>query len=313
MIAIKKIRKFLWNEKGTVLVVLAIAMSVLIGFTALVTDVGFKYLNEAKMANALDSAVLAGVQELPAEPQLALEQAINYANLNGVLSGESSFQVDVSNRSISGTANRQLNLFFARALGFETTQVSASSKARITPISSTGGLVPFGVIKEAYTFGQEVILKEGAGDQSYSGWFGALRLGGNGAHVYRDNIKYGYPENISIGDVIETESGNMSGPTRAGIEYRLNECHHVPRCSMNSYVNGCPRILIIPMVNVEDINEGGHPSSIRVVGFAAFLVDCYIGNGQESNVVGRFINYVISGRTEENGSDFGLYGSQLCE
>ncbi|MDD3364950.1 MAG: pilus assembly protein TadG-related protein [Syntrophomonas sp.] len=309
----KKISEFLRNEKGTVVVVLAIAMSVLAGFTALVTDVGFKYFNEAKLVNALDSAVLAGVQELPADPQLALEQAVNYADLNGILGGESSFQVDVSNRSVSGTANRQLGLFFARVLGFETTQVSASSKARIAPISSTGGIVPFGVIKEAYTFGQEVTLKEGAGDQSYSGWFGALRLGGTGALVYRDNIKYGYPEIISIGDVLEIESGNMSGPTRAGIEYRLDECHHVPQCSINSYVHGCSRILIVPMVNIEDINEGGHPASVRVVGFAAFLVNEYIGNGQESNVVGYFINYVASGTTSENGSDFGLYGSQLCE
>ncbi len=309
----KKIREFLCNEKGTVLVVLAIAMSVLAGFTALVTDVGFKYLNEAKLTKALDSAVLAGVQELPADPRLALEQAAQYANLNGVLASESSFQVDVSNRSMTGTANRQLGLFFAQALGFETTQVSASAKARIAPISSTGGVVPFGVNKEAYTFGQEVTLKEGAGDQSYSGWFGALQLGGNGAHVYRDNIKYGYPEAIRIGDVIETESGNMSGPTRAGVEYRLNECHHVPQCSIHSYIDGCPRILIIPMVDIESINEGGHPSSVRVLGFSAFLVNEYIGNGVESNVVGNFINYVIPGRSDESGSDFGLYGAQLCE
>jgi len=310
---LKKNINFLIEEKGTVVVLMAIAMSVLAGFTALVTDMGFKYINQTKMVNALDSAVLAGVQELPADPQLALEQAADYANMNGLLAGEFTFEVNANNRSITGTANRQIGLIFARALGLTTTQVSARSQARIAPISSTGGVVPFGVIRDAYIYGQEVTLKEGAGDQIYSGWFGALRLGGNGAHVYRDNIKYGYPENISIGDVIGTESGNMSGPTRAGIEYRLNECHHIPRCTFESYVEGCPRILIVPMVSIEEINDGSHPSSVRVVGFAAFLVNEYIGNGQESNVVGRFINYVIPGRSEENGSDFGLYGSQLCE
>ena len=307
-----KIREFWGNEKGTVLVLLAMAMSVLAGFTALVTDVGYQYLNEAKLANAIDSAVLAGVQELPADPRLAVEQAANYAGLNGVLAGEYSFQVDASNRSISGTATRQLNLFFARALGLATTQVSVSSKARIAPISSTGGIAPFGVIKEAFTFGQEVNLRQGAQDLSVPGWFGALRIGGNGAHVYRDNIKYGYPENVSINDVIAIESGNMSGPTRAGIEYRLNECHHVPRCSINSYVHGCPSIIIVPMVNIEDSQEG-KASSVRVVGFGAFLLKEYMGNGQESDVVGNFINYVIPGRPDENGADFGLYGSQLCE
>ncbi len=312
VMVLRKIRDLLHNEKGAVLIIIAVAMSVLMGFTALVTDVGYQYLIKAKLVNAIDSAVLAGVQELPADPLMALEQAANYASLNGLLPSEYSFQVDVSNRSIDGTATRPLNLFFARALGFNTTQVSVSSKARIAPIASTGGIVPFGVIKEAYTFGQEVYLREGYEDLSVPGWFGALRIGGNGAHVYRDNIKYGYAENVSINDVIAIESGNMSGPTRAGIEYRVNECHHVPRCSINSYVNGCPIIMIVPMVNIV-ASSGGAPSSVQVAGFGAFLVKEYIGNGNQSDVVGNFINYVIPGNSDEDGADFGLYGSQLYE
>ncbi|MEA1961386.1 MAG: Tad domain-containing protein [Bacillota bacterium] len=306
-------RFFLGNQKGTVLVLLVLAMSALAGFTALVTDTGAVYLQRMRLSNALDSAVLAGIQELPDNTQGALEMAAAYAQQNGGNVSEFSFTVDTDNNSISGHANRQIGLFFARALGFNSTIVQAEASARLAPITSTGGVVPFGVLEDDFTFGEETVMKEGIGDGPYRGWFGALRLGGNGAHVYRDNIKYGYPGEVSIGDVIPIEPGNMSGPTRVGIDYRIGQCNHYPRCTIYSYVNGCPRILIVPIVNVQDITSEGHPDSVRVVGFAAFLVQDCVGNGNENYVRGYFIRYVIPGSTGDSGADYGLYGAQLYE
>ncbi|MDD3269409.1 MAG: pilus assembly protein TadG-related protein [Syntrophomonadaceae bacterium] len=301
------------NEEGSVSTLVALLMVVLVGTLALVTDAGLLYINQGKMHNALDSAVLAGVRELPANPQEALQVAGNYGSLNGLSTEEASFQLDSDQHSISGYAERQVELGFARALGFTSKIVAVSAKARIAPISSTGGVVPFGVIEGNFTFGQEITLKEGAGDQEYNGWFGALSLGGSGAHIYRDNIKYGYPEEISIGDIIDIEAGNMSGPTRAGVEYRLNQCEHIPQCSINSYVEGCPRILIVPIVNIEELNESGHPFTVKVKGFGAFLVEEYTGNGNDNQVRGAFIQYVIPGKPSSDAGDFGLYGVQLIE
>jgi hypothetical protein len=282
-----------------------------LGFWSL--NMGIVYLNQAKLEKAMDSAVLAGVQELPGNPQLAIQVAHDYAVQNGAPDAETVFSVDATNKIISGNSQKELGLFFARVLGFNTAHISAAAKARIAPISSTGGVVPFGVIEGSYTFGQMVRLKEGAGELPYPGWFGPLRLGGSGAHVYRDNIKYGYPEMISIGDVIPIEPGNMSGPTRVGIEYRINECCHTPPCTVYSYAEGCPRILIVPIIRIQNSDSEGHPSTVKVVSFGAFLVDHYVGNGIESNVWGSFINYVIPGQINENGSDSGVYVSQLFE
>lgn len=306
-------KNLLTGEKGSVSALVALLMLVLLGSLALVTDAGLLYMNQGRMLNALDSAVLAGVRELPANPQQALQTADSYGSINGLASGEASFQVDSDQRSISGYAERQVKLSFAQALGFSSRNVSVSAKARIAPISSTGGVVPFGVIEADFVFGDEVTLKEGAGEQEYKGWFGALSLGESGAHIYRDNIKYGYPELISVGDIIGIEPGNMSGPTKAGLEYRLNQCGHTPQCSISSYVEGCPRILIVPIVSIDTANESGHPFTVKVKGFGAFLAEEYTGNGNENKVRGSFIQYVIPGKPSSEAGNFGLYGVQLIE
>lgn len=305
--------KFRSSEKGSVSTLVAMLMLVLVGSLALVTDAGVLYINKGKMVNALDSAVLAGVRELPANPGEALLVANNYGNINGLTTEETSFQVDSDQHSISGYANREVELCFARALGINRKNVEVRSKARIAPISSTGGVVPFGVIEDGFTFGEVITLKEGAGGPDHKGWFGALSLGGTGAHIYRDNIKYGYPEEISIGDIISIETGDMSGPTKVGVEYRIDQCPHTPRCSISSFVEGCPRILIVPIINIETFNESGHPFTVKVKGFGAFLAEEYTGNGNENLVRGAFIQYVIPGKPSSDAGDFGLYGVQLIE
>lgn len=309
---LQRIKQLGKNEDGTVVVLLAISMVVLAGFTALVTDAGLLFVNHSRISNAIDSAVLAGVQELPVNPEQALEVASNYALRNGMAPEEYEFVI-TDPYSIQGTAERQVGFFFAPILGFNGGQVHSSARAIIRPVVAATGVVPFGVLEENYIFGQEIILKEGAGEELYPGWFGALRLGGSGASVYEANVKQGYSGEIKIDDVIEIEAGNVSGPTQTGIGYRLNSCQHIPCCQINQFVQGCSRILIVPIVNVDEINDAGHPFSVRVVGFGAFLVDSYVGSGNENKVKGRFIRYVAHGKTGEYSYDYGLYSSELCE
>jgi Flp pilus assembly protein TadG len=76
----------------------AIALVVLVGAAALALDAGQLYLNRARIVNALDSSVLAGVQYLPDHPDLALETASEYAARNGLKSEEYDFEIAESNR-----------------------------------------------------------------------------------------------------------------------------------------------------------------------------------------------------------------------
>lgn len=306
-----KFARLLKEEKGAVTVLMAAAMVALIGIMALVTDAGLLYLNQVKIENALDSAVLAGVQELPDDSEEVIEVAIAYAEQNGIDPDEVEFQLELDQDQgyiLTGQATRKVDLFFARVLGFDDADVSAQSKARISSLSAARGILPFGVLAEEYEYGEEITLKTGGGNSFYPGWYGALRLGGNGANVYYDNIVNGYSGKVRIGDIIPLENGVMSNKTKTGINGRINNCKHVPRCTSEKYVEGCPRIIIIPMIKA----VGDNPNSVEVVGFAAFLLDALVpGQGNECEVTGKFIRYVTSG--EGDGiNDYGVYTGHLC-
>lgn len=300
------------EEKGTVLVLTAVSMVFLVGLMALVTDAGILYVNRIKLVNALDTAVLAGAQELPANTDAARSNAVNYAALNGVNDQEAGFEILDDNKTIAASGTRSINLFFARILGHNTGQVSANAKAHISPAAAATGVAPFGVIEDNFLYGQEVILKEGAGDGTTTrGWFGALSLGGNGASIYSDNLMYGYSGKVEVGDEFITESGNMSQPTKTAVEYIISQCHD--GCTPSSYDKDCPKILIVPIVRVLTINPAGFVFEVKVVGFGAFMVDSFVGNGNDNWVKGSFIRYVISGEGSDTGTDFGLYSAQLSE
>lgn len=292
-------RKTLTEESGNVTVLVAAAFVALLGMAALAVDVGAIYYKQACLANAIDAAVLAGVQELPLSTTRAVSQAEYYAVQNGVDASDVSFTVSSDKRTITGTAQGHMDLFFARVLGYNNQDLEASAKAHISPIKSYTGIVPFGIKDQNYSFGQVVTLKQGSCNESISGWFGALRLGGSGADIYRDNIKYGYPEPVSVGDVLQVEPGNMSGPTSQGIAYRIDGCRHCPACSISSFAEGCSRILVVPM----GYNNGrpGANGRFTVTGFAAFLVTEYTGSGNNNTVEGSFIRYVIPADDAEDG------------
>ena len=86
-------------------------------------------------------------------------------------------------------------------------------------LSYAKGAIPIAIQKGAYTSGQEILLKQ---SPPQSGNFGCLALGARGANTYRDNLKYGYNQTLKTGDLIDTEPGNMAGPTKEAVQYRIS-------------------------------------------------------------------------------------------
>lgn len=73
------------GERGQALVLGALLMVVLLGFTALAVDVGFFLQHRAVVQQAVDAAALAGAQVLPDQGSVAAEQvARDYAQKNGM-------------------------------------------------------------------------------------------------------------------------------------------------------------------------------------------------------------------------------------
>lgn len=81
----RKIKKFLRNEDGQTMILVALMMAILLGFSALTIDGGRLYIAKSKMQKAADAAALAGAQDLP-NTSTAINTAVDFAEENEVLS-----------------------------------------------------------------------------------------------------------------------------------------------------------------------------------------------------------------------------------
>lgn len=116
------------NKKGSSMILFSVAMVLIMGLTALVIDVGNVALQKQKFQNAIDAATLAAAQELP-DRAGAIRVAKQYVELNGF--DESDISIDFSNddSTISITANKKIDFFFARIFGFDSMTTSINSSA----------------------------------------------------------------------------------------------------------------------------------------------------------------------------------------
>lgn len=309
--------RLLSAEQGAALVLVALGLVVFLGCVSLVTDIGLLYSCKTHLVNTADAAALAGAQELPGDPDCAVVVAKEYALANGVSAGNLEVEVGSDLRSITVRPQQQVQFLFAQVLGFTTQEVSAAATAFAGPLSGVIGVVPFSIEEQELQYGREYVLKEGAGgaaeagvDGRMHGWFGALdtdNTPGGGANEYREQVKLGYQEILRVGNQIPTETGNMSGPTVDGVQFRISQCKD--GCTPENCKRDCPRLLIIPVIRVVDWYEIT-PKQVEIRGFAAFFVDGVEGQGNENYVVGRFIKSVYSGELGA-GADYGSYAVKL--
>ncbi|MDD2433345.1 MAG: pilus assembly protein TadG-related protein [Clostridia bacterium] len=305
-----RIRQRLGEKKGAVAVLMALALTTLLGVTALVVDVGMVYLHNLKVSNAVDAAALAGIQALPANPDLAYQLAESFALKNGVAPEDVNIQITADQRGINVQARKTVDYFFAQILGFSSINVGQSAGAKVENLSAVVGAVPLCIENQELIYNEAYLLKSGAGgkpdEAQHSGWFGALSLGGHGAKAYENNLKFGYQAELKVGDLWEIESGNMSGPTTRGIEYRLAQCKHTPACTSESFVRNCPCLVMVPVVQLcgKEI--------VKVQGFALFFLESVEGQGRDNNVWGKFLRLHLPGEiTAEEAGDYGVYSSHL--
>lgn len=302
------------EQKGGIAVVAALTFAIIMGLGAAAVDIGNLYLNKTKLQNMADAAALAGVQELPDNSDKAALIAQNYAGLNGK-AGDLITNLTITQKvQLNIGVKRSVPYFFATIFGLHTKDVSASATARIVPISAAKGIVPFGIVKQNFIYGERYILKYGGGS-GYDGNFAALALGGSGSPVYQNNIKYGYKGNIKIGDWIETEPGNMSGPTGEGVDYRMSEDY---TATFETVQKDSARIVIVPILDTLTVNGR---SEVQVVGFAGFFLEGVGSSGNDNFVYGRFMKLVIPPADYQTGgftdvsdsvtNTYGVYGARL--
>jgi Flp pilus assembly protein TadG len=141
------------REQGAVSVVVALLMVALLGFAAIAVDVGMLYAERTQLHNGADAAALAVAEKCALninDPDCSTTSALarNLANGNAGdrLTNVKSVLLDKTARTVTVTAGaqeagkepNQVSLFFARAMGFSTTEVNASSTAKWgSPVAGT--------------------------------------------------------------------------------------------------------------------------------------------------------------------------------
>ncbi len=153
-----KYKGLIKNQIGASAIVVALISVVVIGFSAIVIDVGYLYEVRRQLQSAADAAALAGAHELilgNSETEI-LSVSENYAKKNDfpkdIGTSEELWMhlgspgTEIGENYVKVTVEKNVNLFFARIFGIDNTPVQAQAKAQKVYLTGSKGLVPWGLV-----------------------------------------------------------------------------------------------------------------------------------------------------------------------
>ena len=336
------------GERGQMLVLVAGLLPALVGMTGIAVDAGSYASDRRSLQNSADSIALAAAQDLP-NSSAATTTAQAWAVKNNVAWSNVTFTVSGGNVTPTVTVQiaRNHDFSFMRILGVNTKSVSSRAVAVKVSFGGSNGIVPWSVTQatiNSSTAGALITMKYDATGGN-TGNFGAIQIDGPGSNTYNTSVKYGsntfacaatapncttgacpgaYPNVCAEtapecnGPDCSPQTGNMTGPTRTGVDFRMNNTsaacdtfaetftgpdangkyHLTPNC--NPYVSGpgecttptmlCSRrVIIIPVINAFG---NGSSTPVTIQRFAMVYLEGYTGTctGNSCDVQGRFVN-----------------------
>ena len=289
------------------LVLTALSFVCLLAMTGLALDGGFIYMTKSKLQKAANAAVLSGAQELT-NKQEKVEQVVQDI-LAAHHESDSLDGIDITmNKRVGIDLTKSVKLIFLPIVGFNKVDVKVHAAAGLSPMGRAAGAAPLGISQDTpLEYYKEYQLKVDSSGVD-SGNFGILALGGPGARTYSENLLYGYQDEIKLGDVIDTQTGNIAGYTRDAIQQRINSC----TAAADDYnERDCSRILLIPVYTPYEYGPN-QLKSVKVTGFAYFYITDPMSS-MDTSVTGIFIKRAGTGFYQEGSLDMGAYSIQLTE
>lgn len=303
----KKILKFVNNEKGNILVIVAISFISLLGMAGLAIDGGFLYMTKTHLQKTANAAVLSGAQELTNKEEqvtVVVNEILKAHQEETSLEGIRVLMED----SVSVDLKKTVKLSFARLFGFEEVNVRAHAKAGIRPIGRAVGAAPLGIDERVpLEFYKSYKLKVDSSD-SISGYFGILALGGPGARTYEENLRDGYRDELKIGMVVDTQTGNIAGKTRSVVQELINGCPESPR---DVFDRDCSRIILVPVYKPYQM-DSNQLKSVEITGFSYFYITDPM-SANDTSITGMFIKRVGTGYEEAGSVTKGAYKIRITE
>lgn len=241
---LRMLRRFTANERGSVVIMVALSMVVLSAAAALSVDVGQLYTTRGDLQNSADAAALAGAQSLVVSSGEAHEQAEAWAERNGLSAEEIGPINDGVNCSdvtrpntLTVHVQRNVGFTFAQVIGITDGDVVACATAQIGSPAERDGLFPLSIPEDYINFDGESQLKYDANDL-HNGNSLALDLedgeSGSGGDQLENNLKFGSDEPLCATDadpagifctassIADSEPGNKIAAINDGLQYRMD-------------------------------------------------------------------------------------------
>jgi Flp pilus assembly protein TadG len=309
------------SETGQSIVLLVVMLAVLLGMCGLVIDYGNWMVQKRQLQNATDAAALAGAAKIPGG--VVAENA--GAQSEYASNGQPTDQVTItpstdmtSNDSVTVTATRIVNTWFTRLLAINSVTITTTSRATIQSFTQVTGqdAMPWGVLQGTYVPDQPYsIYTKTSGSSGNNGALSLPYVNGancpvpNGANAYQNEIDGTLsPCPITLGESVDTKTGDNSGPTAQGLNARITTWQTVNQIvqfnadgTTTLLEPDSPQLVLIPILTNPSGQAqwpSGASSPMTVVGFAYFVItSCgnplnptYCGNSDGKQVNGVFVS-----------------------
>ncbi|MFL6010784.1 MAG: pilus assembly protein TadG-related protein [Gaiellaceae bacterium] len=316
------------GERGQVIVFVVAILTVLLGFAALVLDVGSWFRTHRHLQTSADAAALAGVQDLPASSATAASVANSYAQQNYTgLTPTVTFPGSAANPACSNTVSSCIRVVaaktaagaFARVYGaaFNSVTISARAMAAVTTPSVLKNVAPIAVkntvacastspscfgTQRTFTFDESNVSSSTIGLINLTCHSTASTACGSSAGIggsqLKDWIEVGYPDALPAGQWYGVKTGETVGPVKQGLTDKIN----TP--------------LFFPVF--DSVTNSGSNYFFHIVGWAVFVitsVDSWGPGGRQ--LTGHFVTYTATdlpaGLPLGSSTDFGVHVLSLVE
>lgn len=306
-VILERLKSVIVRQDGNVAVLAAFMLVVLLGMTAVVVDGGKVYAVKMHLQKMANTAVLSGAQELTTTENNVRNVANQILSIHGETASLIDLSVTMKDRT-TAVLKKVVDVPMAKVIGFDKVPISVKATAKIEAMGAATGAAPIGIDESVVLqYGQTYHLKVDEADAT-NGNFGVITLGNTGSDTYESNLTNGYKGMLSVGDVIDTETGNKAGATRDAVQARINKSPYIP--GDMSHLDD-PRILLIPVYKAHNYT-GGQIKQIEITGFAYF----YLSEPMDYNtkeVIGVFIQRTGIGFAKPGAVNRGAYVIKLTE
>lgn len=289
------------SQRGQAAVLSVVFMTVLLGMSGLVLDVGSWYRADRAAQATADAAALAAAQALPDDPDQAVALALEYAGKNGAEITADDVEFPAAD-TVKVTVTQPAQAFFARLFDIDSVNAHATASARATGVSGAKWVAPI-VVNEKHPlltcqpepcFGDATELeyhhlKGTAGDTESdgAGSFGFINLKNDGSNPGTSElgawIRQGYDDYLGIGDY-QARTGNPFSSTH--VEENLDD-----RIGTE---------LLFPIYR--KLTGSGSNAKYEIVGWVGFHLTGHDLKGNKETLFGHFTKVIWEALPATSGS-----------